>query len=481
MGMNVQGTWTLVITNVSTTGTTGTLNGWSLTFQKPLPTNGMGQAGSDDPTTSFQLLTLAPVHRLLEPGLVAGGRRVEHRRDRRGHRHRHGSLRPSGNTVYVGGASGGVWKTTNFLTTNPNGPTWIPLTNFGPNAAINISSISIFPRNDNPDQSIIIVGTGGSTSGEQNTTAPGVGFLISTDGGVTWNIYDSTINVSGTVTKTSGNGHVLPINSPPATASSSAPAYQVAIDPQLSPTGQVIIYAAVSGPGTVGGIWESQNTGQSWTQVLAGNATSVVLDQDSGIVLDPSTDTDVKGNLQIAYAAIYGQGIFMTTNQGQNWTLMNGGIGNPLIINLPTGRQRQPGQPNAHDPNGTPGQDRPVRPRLDRQRRAGRDLRGLALRGRRHPDRRLLRPVRHQGLRRELDPGPARHPSPRPLAVTTSPSPATYSQAIGVRQPHQSRLPDHRQLAQRQRWTSPWAPTRPIPTSSTWAGSAATGTTATPG
>ena len=26
---------------------------------------------------------------------------------------------PSGNTVYVAGASGGVWKTTNFLTTDP--------------------------------------------------------------------------------------------------------------------------------------------------------------------------------------------------------------------------------------------------------------------------------------------------------------------------------------------------------------------------
>ena len=95
-GMNVQGTWTLVLTNVSTTGTTGTLNGWSLTFQKPLPTSGMGQAGSDQPTTSFQLLTLGQSTRLLEPGLVAGGRRLEQQRDRRGHRHRHGSVRPIG-------------------------------------------------------------------------------------------------------------------------------------------------------------------------------------------------------------------------------------------------------------------------------------------------------------------------------------------------------------------------------------------------
>ena len=164
---------------------------------------------------------------------------------------------PSGNTVYVGGACGGVWKTTDFLTTSPNGPTWIPLTNFGPNAAINISSIAIFPRNDDPNQSIIIAATGGTTSGQQTTNAPGVGFLISMDGGVTWNLYDSTVNVSGTTTKTTGSGNLLPIDSAARDREFvGTTAYQVAVDPQLTPTGQVIIYAALSG--TNGGIWRER-------------------------------------------------------------------------------------------------------------------------------------------------------------------------------------------------------------------------------
>ena len=358
--MNVQGTWTLVLTNASTTGTTGTLKDWSLTFQKPLPTNGMGQPGADQPTESFQLLTLGQSTAFSSQAWSPVGDASSNFETGEVTAIATDPSDASGNTVYVGGASGGVWKTTDFLTTNPNGPTWIPLTNFGPSAAINISSISIFPRNDNPAQSIVIVGTGGSTSGQQGTSAPGVGFLVSTDGGVTWNIYDSTVNVSGTVSKTSGNGQVLPINSAARDrAFVGSVINQVAIDPQLSPTGQVIIYAAVSGPGTVGGIWESQNTGQSWVQVLTGNATSVVLNQDSGIVLDPSTDTNVKGNLQIAYAAIYGQGIYMTTNQGQNWTLMNGGVGNPLIINLRLGSNANV-NPNVNNvnnpnPNTTPG------------------------------------------------------------------------------------------------------------------------------
>jgi subtilisin-like proprotein convertase family protein len=356
-GMNVQGTWTLVISNSSTTGTTGALNDWSLTFQKPLPTNGMGASGTNQPTTHFQLLNLGQSSSLssqawspvgdasstFETGQVTAI-----------------AVDPSdttGNTVYVGGASGGVWKTTNFLTTSPNGPTWAPLTNFGPSAAINIGSISIFPRNHDPAQSIIVVGTGGASSGPQGASAPGVGFLVSMDGGVTWNVYDSTVNVAGTPTVTSGSGQVLPITSAARDRKFVGTIInQIAIDPQLSPTGQVIIYAAVSGPNGMGGIWESQNTGQSWTQVLnTGNATSVVLNRDSGIVLDPSTGTDVPGNLQIVYAGIFGQGVYMSANQGQSWNLMNGGIGNPLILNLPTGANVNPARPSPSNPNNSPG------------------------------------------------------------------------------------------------------------------------------
>ena len=113
---------------------------------------------------------------------------------------------PSGNTVYVAGASGGIWKTTDFLTTNPDGPTYIPLTDFGPTSGINIGSIAVFARNNNPNQSIIIAATGSSTGGEGDSTAPGVGFLISMDGGATWNLYDSTDNVDA-------SGNMLPIDS----------------------------------------------------------------------------------------------------------------------------------------------------------------------------------------------------------------------------------------------------------------------------
>ena len=340
---------------------------------------------------------------------------------------------PSGNTVYVGGASGGIWKTTDFLTTSPNGPTWVPLTNFGPSAAVNIASITIFPRNDNPNHSVIIAATGGDSSGQEASDAPGVGFLISTNGGVTWNLDDSTDNVSSvnTANEIGDTSNILPIDSAARNREFvGTTAYQVTVDPELTPNGQVIIYAALSG--TNGGIWRSQNTGQTWTQVLAGNATSVVLDQNSGLPLDPNTGSNpstggtravppTRATTRSSIAGIAGaQGVFMSTNQGQSWNLMAGGIGNPLIFDGDQRQERQPGQLEP-TPNGARGQDRPGRPRLDQQLRGERDLRGLALRGRRHLERRLRWPVRHQGLRRELDPDPTGQPAPaRP--TTTRPS-----------------------------------------------------------
>ena len=48
-GLDAKGTWTLVVTNATSgSGLVGSLNGWSLSFQKPLPTTGLGEHGSDN-------------------------------------------------------------------------------------------------------------------------------------------------------------------------------------------------------------------------------------------------------------------------------------------------------------------------------------------------------------------------------------------------------------------------------------------------
>jgi hypothetical protein len=101
----------------------------------------------------------------------------------------------SGNTVYIGGASGGVWKTTNAVSAaracNGNGVctapvVWTPLTDG--EATLTVGSIALQPGNRN----LILVGTGeANNSGDSYY---GLGILRSTDGGATWNLITQTAN-----------------------------------------------------------------------------------------------------------------------------------------------------------------------------------------------------------------------------------------------------------------------------------------------
>ena len=350
-GLNAQGTWTLVVQNSSTT-TTGTLNSWSLNFQKPELTTGLGQVAA---TVSFRIFTLSQTNALsseawtpVGPASIGSGSTASSGSGEVSAAGASGRMSaiaidtsdPSGNTVFAAGASGGVWRTTDFLTTNAAGPTWVPLTNFGPTNAINIGAITLFERNDNPADTVVIVATG-----EGNTGTPGVGFLISTDAGQTWALDDSTDNVDA-------SGNPLPINSAARDRNFVGDtSYQLAVDPQLTPTGQIIIYAAMSGP--TGGIWRSENSGQTWQLMLSGQATAVVLDPDSGIVINPTTGTATQGNLQVVYAGIRGVGVEMSPNQGQLWSLMAGGIGNPLIVDAKTAKNANPA--SGPTPNGAEG------------------------------------------------------------------------------------------------------------------------------
>src|SRR5581483_10903413 len=58
-GLDVNGNWTLVVKNDGTTGAVGALNSWSLTFQKPLPSTGLGEPVADQASTSFRIFTMA--------------------------------------------------------------------------------------------------------------------------------------------------------------------------------------------------------------------------------------------------------------------------------------------------------------------------------------------------------------------------------------------------------------------------------------
>src|SRR5262249_2567657 len=105
--------------------------------------------------------------------------------------------------------------------------------------------------------------------------------------------------------------------------------------------------------GTNGGIWRSEDTGKTWQLMLAGQASDVLLNPDSGIPLNTDVNPGATGNLQIVYAGMEQQGIFMSPNQGPVWNLMNP-FRTPMIIQPLTNKHRKPvPKPNPH--SGTDG------------------------------------------------------------------------------------------------------------------------------
>jgi subtilisin-like proprotein convertase family protein len=299
VGKAVSGTYRLNIFNKSTTRT-DTLNQWSLTFQKAIPRSGLGDPVADQANVSFRIFTEDKSNPLSKKEWTAVGPASINANTNSS---RIAGIAvdpsdPSGNTVFVAGASGGVWKSSNFLTTDLRGPTYVPLTDTAPTFGLNIGSIAVFGRNNDPKQSIVFIATG-----EGDTGSPGVGVLRSMDGGNTWTLLDSSDNT-------------LPFSLRDHRFAGTT-AFKILVNPTPGPGGSVIAYLAVSG--TNGGIYRTVDGGDHWTLQRAGQATDVVFANASA---DP-----VNGVLRILYAGFKGEGIFLSPNEGDRWNLLTGGAG----------------------------------------------------------------------------------------------------------------------------------------------------------
>lgn len=138
------------------------------------------------------------------------------------------------NTIYIGAASGGVWKTTN------GGTSWTPLTDGWP--MLQVSSIAIDPTDHNK----IYVGTGdypgafGLSVGSNHGNGYGIGVMKSTDGGAHW---DTSVSASSSAVF----GDVCVSN--------------ILISPEHPDT---IIVTTGHGTDNVGGVYRSINGGVSW-------------------------------------------------------------------------------------------------------------------------------------------------------------------------------------------------------------------------
>ncbi len=180
--------------------------------------------------------------------------------------------------MYAGGAQGGVWKTSN------GGASWTPLTD--DQCSLAMGSIALDPVN--PD--IVYAGTGElHFSGDSYY---GCGVLRSLDAGATWT------HLGASVFDTQDGG---------------ARVSRLLLDPRTAGTpGTTVVHVASSF-----GLYRSTNGGTTWTRVLAGIATDLVMHPQ-----DPN----------ILYAAIGAtgggstNGVHRSSDGGLTWTQLAGGF-----------------------------------------------------------------------------------------------------------------------------------------------------------
>jgi hypothetical protein len=202
----------------------------------------------------------------------------------------------TGNTVYIGGAFGGVWKSTNAASQSPANVVWQPVTD--DQATLAVGAIAIQPGNSNPDNSVILVGTG-----EANSSADsyyGLGILRSANGGVSWTLIPSD---SGGSRPFAGMGFSK------IAFSSSSPNLAVAATAG-TPEG---IIEGLENPLTANlGLYYSADSGASWTFANV---------SDGGLGVAPGSATAVVYNAGAGqfFAALRYHG-FYSSSDGVNWT-----------------------------------------------------------------------------------------------------------------------------------------------------------------
>ena len=196
----------------------------------------------------------------------------------------------TGNTVLLGGAYGGLWKSTNAgsLSSNPAAVTWQALIDDQPTLAV--GAIALQPGNSN----VILVGTGETNS--SGDSYYGLGILRSADGGSTW----SEIQSAGTGQSFLGIGF-------------SKIAFSTA-NPNLvvaAAAGDNGLYVGreEDGNSTARGLYYSQDGGATWNRVtlsdgaVPASATAVVYNASQGAF----------------YAFIRRHGLYSSTD-GQHFT-----------------------------------------------------------------------------------------------------------------------------------------------------------------
>ncbi len=222
---------------------------------------------------------------------------------------------PSGNTIYVGGAQSGIWKSTNAATPLANSVTWTPVADG--QATLSIGAIAIQSGNADPNKSLILAATGEANSSGDSYF--GLGILRSTNAGNSWSLI-STAN-QGALSFSGLGGTRM--------AFSTAASQTNTVVAAMATTSEGLVDGAVTAS-TTRGLYTSLDGGLTWTY----NALS-----DPGGATDATSATSVVFNgsansgLGLFFAAIRYHG-FYSSPDGVNWTRLASQPGGAVLSTI---------------------------------------------------------------------------------------------------------------------------------------------------
>lgn len=193
--------------------------------------------------------------------------------------------------IFVGAATGGVWKSEN------GGHTWVPV--FDDERVLGIGAVAVFQ----PNPHIVWVGTG--EGNPRNSAGVGAGIYKSLDGGHSWTFLGL---------ENSERIHRI----------------------VLHPTNPNVAYAGVMGrawsDGNQRGVYRTLDGGESWERVLFVNERTGVGD----LVMDPENpDKLLAGMWEFRRRPWFfesggpGSGLYLTHDGGESWTRLNEADGLP--------------------------------------------------------------------------------------------------------------------------------------------------------
>lgn len=184
---------------------------------------------------------------------------------------------PTANTVYIGGAYGGVWKSTNVLSQSLANVVWTPLSDT--QATLAVGAIAIQPQLSNldPSKSVILVGTGEADSSTDSYY--GLGILRSADAGMTWALISSDATGTRSFAGMAFSRMAFSTSNPSLVVAATAGASQGILDGLAgSLKGNLGLYYATDG----GLTWNYASVQDGSNTTASGSATGVVYNAVAG-------------------------------------------------------------------------------------------------------------------------------------------------------------------------------------------------------